>query len=286
MPEEYENGCLWLWEKTTDYILTEWLLDSLPTLYMQDETIFQYNQWKQDRSKKSCTLFSPVWAVSSLFNVEIPLWAIKERDEESYSKWRMKDSWRLVAFWVDHIVDCWNESEFWKKYWNVAYYSIELKNDELVQKVLAKRYSICTWFQWNRKYTSDKNDWVLDWTSRWSATYWHAIQSIRSVNDCPARIQDNYYWTAKFNIYDVKHKFSEISAFYERWYVLTKVAEDNIEELKRVNEIRTKALRMIEDNSAMRHLVNDEWYKNKLHEMNEANRKKVEDCDIILKRLS
>jgi hypothetical protein len=40
--------------------------------------------------------------------------------------------------------------------------------------------------------------------------------------------------------------------------VLTKVAEDNIEELKRVNEIRTKALRMIEDNSAMRHLVNDE----------------------------
>jgi hypothetical protein len=55
--------------------------------------------------------------------------------------------------------------------------------------------------------------------------------------------------------------------------------------LKRVNEIRTKALRMIEDNSAMRHLVNDEWYKNKLHEMNEANRKKVEDCDIILKRL-
>ena len=53
MEEEIiENGCLGLWEKPTDYILTEWLLDNMPTLYQQDEIIYQYNQWKQDWSKK------------------------------------------------------------------------------------------------------------------------------------------------------------------------------------------------------------------------------------------
>lgn len=283
---QYENWCLWLWEKKTDYILTEWLLDSLPTLYNQDEIIFQYNQWTQDRSKKSCTLFSPIWAVSSLFNIEIPLSVIKDRDAESYKNWRMKDSWRYVALWVDHITKCRNESEFWKKHWKVAYYSIELKNDDLVQKILAKKYSICTWFQWNQKYNNDKNDWILEWTSFWAPTYWHAVQSIRSINTAPARIQDNYYWTAKFNIYDIAHKFSEISCFYERWYVLTKVAEDNLEEIKRLNEFKTPLLQAIETNSKMRHLTNDKEYQKALNEMNNKNRQKLKDIENQLIMLS
>lgn len=286
MPEEIENGCLWLWEKQTDFILTEWLLDALPTLYQQDEIIFQYNQWKQDRSKKSCTLFSPIWAVSSLFNVEVPLWAIKERNDESYNHWRIKDEWRRVQLWVDFIVsDCRNSSEFWKKYWKVAYYSIELKNDDLVKWILAKRYAICTWFQWNAKYSNDKNDWILDWTEFWNPTYWHAVQSIRSINDCPARIQDNYYWTAKFNIYDVKHKFSEISCFYDRWYVLTKVSEDNLERIKELNEFRTIAIRSIEDLQKMRHLTNDKNFRNELHRMADEERKKLQDIEFQLKKL-
>ena len=95
------DWCLGLWDKPTDYILTEGLLDALPTLYQQDEIIFQYNQWKQKWSEKSCTLFSPIWAISDLMNIEIPLSTIKVRDEWSYSHWRMKDSWWYVALWVD-----------------------------------------------------------------------------------------------------------------------------------------------------------------------------------------
>ena len=286
MEEEIQNGCLWLWEKPTDYILTEWLLDSLPTLYDQDEIIFQYNQWANKRSLKSCTLFSPIWATSSLFNVEIPLSAIKEWNDESYNHWRLKDQWRLVQKWVDFIVDCWNGSEFWKKYWNVAYYSIALKDYELMKKIHAKRYAICTWYQWNSTYNKDKNDWILEWTSRWSYTYWHAVQTIRSINKNPARIQDNYYWTTKFNIYDVKHKFNEIPCFYERWYVLTKVKEDNLERVKELNVFRTNALLTIETLWKMRHQTTVQSFQDELHNMAEQLRKKVKDIDEQLKLLS
>lgn len=277
------NGCLGLWAKTTDYILTEWLLDALPTLYQQDEIIFQYNQWKQDWSEKSCTLFTPIWALSDLFNVEIWLDVAEQWDKDSYSKWRIKDSWWYVALWVEHIIKEWNMSEFAKKYWKAAYYSIDLKNDNLVKWILDKRYTICTGYQWNSKYNKDKNDWVLELTEFGKATYGHAVGAIWSINDCPARIKDNYYKTAKYNIYDVKNPFSELECFYDKWYVITKVAEDKLEEVKRLNEFRTNLLNTIELNSKLWHLTNDTNYKSILHYANEKNRKKLKDVDEQLK---
>lgn len=282
--EEITNGCLWLWAKETDYILTAWLLDSLPTLYQQDEVIYQYNQWTQDWSENSCTLFSPIGAVSSLFNIEVPLSTIKEWDSESYNHWRIEWEWWRVQLWVDLITDCWNNSEFWKKYWKVAYYSIELRDDELVRRILNKRYAICTGYSWNAKYNNDKNDWVLEWTSFWARTYGHAVQSIWS-NNYPARIQDNYYWTAKYNIYEVAHKFSEISCFYDRWYVLTKVKEDNLERLKELNSFRTTLIQTIANNSSMWHQTRDVAYQKELNRMNNSNRKKLQDIEEQIKIL-
>jgi len=282
--DELENGCLGLWEKQTDYIMDEWLLDALPTLYQQDEIIYQYNQGTQDWSTKSCTLFTPIGALSDLFNVEIPLAVAKVRDEHSYSKWRPKNSGWFVSFGVDHIVKEWNDSEFWKKYWKAAYYSIDLKNDILVSWILDKRYTICTWYQWNANYNKDKRDGVLENTEFGSPTYWHAVGAIWSVNECPSRIKDNYYKSISYNIYDVKHPFSELDCFYDKWYVITKVAEDAIEEVKRLNEFRTNLLHAIEINSAMWHQTNDTNYQSILHYMNEKNRKKLQDCDEQLKK--
>lgn len=279
MEEKEINGCLGLWAKETDFILTEWLLDALPTLYQQDEIIYQYNQWKQDWSEKSCTLFSPIGAISDLFNVEVPMDVAYVWDKDSYWQWRVKDSWWYVAMWVEHIVWEWNSSEYGKKYWKAAYYSIDLKNDNLVKWILDKRYTICTWYQWNSKYNKDKNDWVLEMTEFGSPTYWHAVSAIWSINDCPQRIKDNYYWISKYNIYDVKHNFSDLDCFYDRWYVITKVAEDALEEVKRLNEFRTNLIKTIELNSAMWHQTKDDNYKSILHYVNEKNRKKLKDCD-------
>ena len=281
---DLENGCIGLWERATDYILTEGLLDALPTLYQQDEIIFQYNQWTQDRSSKSCTLFSPIGAISDLFNVEIPLSVIKPRDEDSYNHGRVKNSGWYVSFGVDHIVKKRNESEFAKKYGKAAYYSIDLKNDDLVKGILDKRYTICTGYQGNANYNKDKRDGLLENTEFGSPTYWHAVNAIRSVNDNPVRIKDNYYKSVSYNIYDVAHRFSDLSCFYDRGYVITKVAEDALEEVKRLNEFRTNLLKAIEINSAMRHQTNDQNYKSILHYTNEKNRKKLQDCEEQLKK--
>lgn len=278
------NGCLGLWDQKTDYILTEGLLDALPTLYQQDEIIYQYNQGTQDWSTKSCTLFSPVWAISDLFNVEIPLDTIKVWDNDSYNHGRIKNNGWYVSLWVKHIVDKWNESDFSREYGKAAYYSIDLKDDELVKKILDKRYTICTGYQGNAMYNKDKRDWVLDWTTFGSATYWHAVGVIRSTNKCPQRIKDNYYKSVSYNIYDVSHEFSDIPCFYDRGYVITKVAEDALEEVKRLNEFRTNLLLAIELNSKMRHQTNDQNFKNALHDMNERNRQKVHDCEEQLKK--
>ena len=276
---EIENWCLGLWEKQTDYIMDEWLLDALPKLYQQDEIIYQYNQWTQTWSTKSCTLFNAVGAISDLFNVEIPLSVIKQWDADSYSKWRPKDSGWLVARWVEHIVDEWNKSDYSKQYGKAAFYSIDLKNDDLVKWILDKRYTICTGYQWNANYNKDKRDWVLENTEFGSPTYWHAVSAIWSINDCPSRIKDNYYDSITYNIYDVAHPFSDLSCFYDRGYIITKVAEDALEEVKRLNEFRTNLVHAIELNSAMRHQTNDDNYKSILHYMNEKNRKKLKDCD-------
>ena len=281
--DEYENWCLWLWDKPTDYKLTEWLLDALPTLYPQDEIIYEYNQYNQKRSQKSCTLFSPIWAISDLFNVEIPLETIKVWDNDSYSKGRMKNEWWYVALGVEHIAGEWNDSDFAKKYWKVAYYSIDLKNNELLKRILEKRYTVCIWFQGNSNYTNDKNkDWILNWTSFWSYTYGHAVSAIWSTK-YPQRIKDNYKGI-KYNIYEVEHEFSEIPCFYDRWYVFTKVAEDALEEVKRLNKMKTLTENMIADNSEMWHLTNDIDYKAKLHAMNNVHRKKLQDIETELKK--
>lgn len=278
------NWCYGLGEKSTDFILTEWLLDALPTLYQQDEQIYQYNQWNQSWSKKSCTLFSPIGAISDLFNVEIPLSTIKEWDNDSYNRWRIKGEWWRVALGVEHIANKWNESDFSKQYGKVAYYSIELKDNELLKKVLEKRYSVCTGFQGNAAYNNDyKADGILNGTEFWKATYGHAINIIWGENS-PSRVKDNYYWTAKYNIYWVEHELSQISCFYERGYVFTKVAEDAMEEIKRLNEFKTLLLNTIDLNSQLWHKTNDTNYQSILHYTNEKNRKKLSDIEEQLKK--
>ena len=281
---EIENWCLGLGREDTDYILTESVADWLPNLYEKDEIIFQYNQGKQTWSTKSCTLFSPIGAISDLFNLEIPLKVIKIWDTDSYSNWRMPNSWWYVKSGVDHICKEWNNSEYWKKYGKVAYYYIDMRDNELVKKVLDKKYTICTWYAGNATYNNDKNkDWYLDGTEFGKTTYWHAINVIWGITT-PCRVKDNYFETTKYNVYGVRHNFSEIPCWYTWGYVITKVQEDNLEEIKRLNEFKSGLLTAIEHNSLLRHLTNDENYKSILHYTNEKHRKKVEDCENELRK--
>jgi len=66
--------------------------------------------------------------------------------------------------------------------------------------------------------------------------------------------------------------------------VFTKVAEDALEEVKRLNEFKAALMTAIEQNSTLRHLTNDKNYQSILHYTNEKHRAKVKDIDEQLKK--
>lgn len=281
-PKELENWCLGSWALETDYLLCEWFDDKLPTLYQQDNVIFEYNQNKYSRSKKSCTIFSAVGAMSDLFNYEFPVDEIKQIDDKSYSLGRIANSWWWVQSAVKLVADRWNEHH--KDLWKVAYYRVDVTNDNLVKSILDKWYTIMTNVRGNGKYQMDYlYDDVLNGTDFGSATYWHALSVINYKGK--RSVKDNYKgrlcndWKTDCNIFELEHQIREISVFGTNWYIYTKVAEDALEEVKRLNEFRANLLKAIEINSAMRHQTNDTNYKSILHYVNDKNRKKLSDCD-------
>ena len=277
--EELENGCLWIGEKETDYLLCEGEIEWLPTLYEQDDIIYEYNQRNQSWSKKSCTIFSAIGAVSDLFNYKFSLDEIKEIDNLSYDKGRLNNSGWYVQNAVDLVAKRWNEKK--SHLGKVAYYRIEMPNDEVVAKIISKWYWICTWYYGNAKYNEDfRKDWVLDGTDFGVTTYWHAINLRKN-----RYIKDNYYWD-KYNKYRLAHTPREIKWYHAYGYLYTKVSEDAIEEIKRLNELKTKVMQVKELNSEIWHLVNDTTYKKQLNEMNNSNRKKLNDIEVQLKKYS
>ena len=277
MPE-IENGCLWIGIQTTDYLL-EWFDDSLPKLFQQDDIIYEYNQYKQQWSKKSCTIFSAVGAISDLFNYQFTYDEIREIDELSYTKWRFKDSWWWVQSAVKLVADRWNERMKDK----VAYYRVSLNDNDLVKSILDKWYTLMTSFQWNGKYVKDyMEDNILNWTSFWSATFGHAInvRNIKGKRSC----KDSSAWS-KENIYELEHLLSEITCYSPNAYIYTKVKEDNLERIKKLNEIKAKIVNWMGINSELWHLSWSEEHKNKLHDMNNFFRDWLSYIDGELKEL-
>jgi hypothetical protein len=56
----------------------------LPKLYKKDETRFTYNQYKNEWSYVSCTIFAAVGMASDLTNYQFSYDEIKEIDDSSY----------------------------------------------------------------------------------------------------------------------------------------------------------------------------------------------------------
>ena len=282
MDEEIINGCLWTWEENTDYLLSGEMLKTLPELKLQDTQIYEYNQG----GSANCTLYSAFWAVSDLFNYEWTQKEIDEMVEESYKRWRIKWQWWYIKDAVDLVADYWN-AHHWKL-WKVVYYRLSLVDTDTVDKILTKNYTLCSWYDWNAAYNKDRNDdAILNWTSFWTPTYWHAVSWIG--RDWKRYIKDNYKWRKNWslptNIYEVEHEPKELVnswCYMTNAYLYTRV--DNIEEVKRLEKFKTLVTVLIEAISSAWHLSNDETYKNTLHTMNEANRKKLKDIEAELKK--
>ena len=264
----------------TDYILTDGFEDKLPKLYNQDDIIYEYNQYAQDWSTVSCTIFSAVGSISDLFNYQFTIDEIKEIDEKSYTLGRIRWHGRRVQPAVKLVADRWNEKH--SDLGKVAYYLVDLTDDDKVQEILEKGYTLMTSYQGNATYNKDyKADLILNGTKFWIATYWHAI-NVRNINGKRSCKDSNA--GKEYNIYELEHKLSQILCYSSNAYLYTKVSEDAIEEIKRLNELKTKILQVCELNSSIRHLVNDGNYQISLHKMNEENRKKLKTINELLSK--
>lgn len=278
--EEEVLWCLGIWEEDTDYRLCNGDEDLLPTLYEKDEIRYEYNQWNQERSRNSCTIFAAIWMLSDLINYEFSLDQIKEADELSYTTTkyptRIRGRWRWVKYAVGLVSDWYNASELSKKHGKIAYYRISKYDDEIIENAIGKLYTL-DWNHWlNANYTKDKKDWMIDWTDFWTIVNWHSVDIV--CKDGQRSVKNSYKWS-KNNIYGLKNKLSAITNFWPYLYIYTLVKEDCFEEVKRLNEFKTNLLNAIELNSKMWHQTNDTNYKSILHYMNEKNRNKLKDCD-------
>ena len=276
------NGCLWIGELDTDYQLCNGNEYLLPILYKKDEIRFEYNQGNQDWSRNSCTIFAAIGMLSDLINYEFSLDEIKEVDELSYTRGRVRWNWWWVQSAVKLVADRYNNSELSKKYWKVAYYRISKYEDEIIENAIDKLYTIDWNHGLNSEYTKDKKDWMIDGTEFWNTTSWHSVDVINYKGQ--RSVKNSYKGTAEYNIYWLKNKLSKITNFWTYFYVYTLVKEDNLEEVKRLNEFKSALLVAIEDNSKLWHLTNDKKYKDELHKMNEINRLKLKDIDNELKK--
>ena len=275
------NGCLWLWAENTDFLLSWWEVDNLPELTQQDTKIFEYNQsWTPH-----CTLYSAFGAVSDLFNYEFTQKEIDEMVEESYKRGRIKWKWWYIKSAVNLVADYWNE--YHSDLGKVVYYRVSLYDTELVDKILEKNYTLCSWYRGDQKYNTDRNDGILNWTSFWTSTYGHAVSRIGRKGK--RYIKDNYKWRKSWklptNVYQVEHTPAEMvkgNTYYADAYLFVKV--DNEAEVRRLETLKTECLNCIKELQNIYHLVNDTNFQWILHYTNEKLRKKVQDCEEQLKK--
>lgn len=287
--EKEELGCLGIWESNNDYVLCNWDESLLPTLYKKDEVRIEYNQRKWKWGKVSCTIFAALGMYSDLTNYEFSEAEAKEVDDTSYNNpdyvhIRTPWHWWYVAEAVNHVrkyVN--NRKDLVEKYGKIASYRISKYDEDMINYALDNLYTI----DWNLcptwEYITDYSaDWMLDWTNFGYNTNWHSVCAIKK--NWQLSIKDNYKWT-QYNIYWLKNALSKITNIWPYFYVFTLVKEDNLEEIKRLNEFKTNLLNAVELNSKMRHQTKDTNYQSILHYMNEKNRKKLQDCEDELKKL-
>ena len=272
--EENVLWCLWDGAENTDYVLCNGDSDLLPTLVKKDEIRFSYNQYKNKWSYASCTIFAAVWMLSDLMNYEFSYDEIKEIDELSYTRWRIRGQWWWVQSAVKLVADRWNEKMDRK----VAYYRISKYDNEIIEDVIGKLYTIDWNLGLNSKYNEDKKDWMIDGTDFGTQTSWHSVCVVnmewqRSVKDSWSV---PYYW--------LKNKLSAITNFWVYFYVYVPV-EDKLERVKKLNEIKAKIVNWMWINSELWHLSWSEEHKNKLHDMNNFFRDWLSYIDGELKSL-
>lgn len=279
---------LWDWHTDSDFQLTYEEIEWLPPLFLQDDIRFDYNQWRQTWSKKSCTIFAALGSISDLYNYKFSIDEIKEYDDLSYTLGRKDWHW-----WYTKDAIAMACKKFTKDHPDmpVVYYYISASDDAKVNKALEKNYDFNISFNYTKDYVFDlAEDWCIDRAEKNTKTLVsHAVCQI--LKDGCKTVKDNYEWS-KDQYYKVKVSNNDLvvaGILHPGWYLIVKVAECNYAELKRMEKVKTACLNALDMNSALRHATNDQTLKNKLHDVNERirnnNLKYIEDKTKELRKI-
>ena len=180
------------------------------------------------------------------------------------------------------VADRYNNSKLSEKYWKVAYYRISKYNNDIIENVIDKLYTI-DWNHWlTAEYNKDRKDWMVDGTNFWINTNWHSVDIINY--HWQRSVKNSYKWD-KNNIYWLKNKLSAITNFGAYFYVYTLVKDDKYERIKKLNEMKTKILNWCDINSELWEKSNSQYHKDKLHDMNNFYRDRLEYINNELKKL-
>ena len=283
-------GCYGLWEDERDFVLCDWEYDLLPKLYKKDEIRFEYNQANQDWSTVSCTIFAAMWMLSDLINVERTYDQIKEVDELSYITKKYPTRIRGRGWWVRYAVwltrDWYNSSELAKQYGKINYYKIN-RNSNMLEKALDELYTLDTNFCPTTAYSQDyRKDWILNWTDFWTATNGHSVDIIKK--DWKRGVKDSYKWRTTYdwkkdcNFYELEHELKDLSNYSDWCYIYTLVKEDNMEEIKRLNNIKSEANNTIISLWRLYNAINDQELQAELHRTADKCRAKITQCNEML----
>ena len=277
--EENVLGCLWIWEQDTDYVLCNGDSDLLPTLVKKDEIRFEYNQWANQRSKASCTIFAAVCMLSDLMNYKFSYDEIKEIDEMSYERGRVRWQGRYVQSAVKLVADWWN-AKFTEI--PIVYYRLSKYDDKIIEETIGKLFTLdgnlCPTTEFVKDY---KADWMVDGTDFGYSTNWHSVDVISEK--WQRSVKDSYEWR-KYNVYGLKNKLSAITNFGPYLYVYVPV-NDKLEEIKRLNEMKTECVNCITSLWNLRHLTNEQNFKSILHYTADKIRDKIKTIDAMLLEL-
>ena len=92
--------------------------------------------------------------LSDLMNYQFSEAELKEMDELSYTRGRIRGQGWYVQSAVKCVADWWND----KMQNKVAYYRISKYDNEVIDAVLDKYYTLDTNYNGNKKYGEDKKD--------------------------------------------------------------------------------------------------------------------------------
>lgn len=222
-------------EIDSDILLLEWeneLLTKLSRVPTVDKIIHSYNQYLQKETTSACTLYSPLSAISSLYN------RLFTKDEiMSMWSYAVKNSWykqgvgNYAETGVKTVCKRWNDNNPSQK---VVYFKTYQGSEE-AKKAVMKGYALCSSIGWNNDYSKDRYDGNIDNKKFWKQTYWHAIpvyniDGVYTVADSLATIPR----------YTLSYKPEEISVFRSPCYVILPEREVGDKILKLIEKIRAK----------------------------------------------